>query len=550
MTVAVDPAVVALATAAQNDLLRQDPLATFTVTGPDGTLCEYQKAALEHLAAGHEVFLCGGNQIGKTILFGAFFVACAQGRPSVAGVRLPIFKQPSVFFVLCHTREQQIEATQATILQHLGDWPHRVVPSRQFPDAAQLIRIKPIGGSNDPKRWSKLWFHVEGSGKATLPGGRLDGGWADEPPWIRLWREIRFRGRDVGTFVTGISATPLEAKTWRPIKKDFEGCDGKVVDGRIRIIGSVMDNPFLSAEKKLELVKKAKNDVHEMARLYGAYVDETGSNPFDRIEGRPLDRWIIRSKPGQMVSRQVWVEVERHDGTRRFPLVLTYEQWWPREEDETYYALADPSLGIDDGKHDPAGLHVYARRRPRLVARWVGYVPPWGLGWFGALMCRDYPDEDGLEAYFDIEDPDGIGAKVVSGARAAGHTHFAYEVHEDRITGIVSTKLGWKTTTANRGAFIGAVQETLMEDSVVVLSRGVCDTLKSVIVDSSGRAEGEEHDEDMILLGRFAHMARVLGVPPPVSRQPKFERLLVQELGEGFAFPRPAEPAEDWGPGM
>lgn len=543
---------------------REDPVAGFTTVAPDGTEYEQQRRLLQNVLAGIECFFCGGNQIGKTTIIAYLWAALAQGKRYFCGMELPFFRQPSVWWILCQTREQQVESTQAKLLEALGDWPHEIKYATGFPDAAVLIRVKPIGGPDDPRRWSKIWFHVEGSAKNTLPGGRIDGAWADEPPVMARWREVRFRGKNNRLFLLVITATPISSKLWRPLKRDFDGCDNEPSGGRLRIVATVFDNPFMSATHRAQLLERAKNDPHEAARIYGTYVDETGSCPFRREH---LDRWRARCRDPELIEEQVMMEQETPEGRIYIPVMVKWEKFYDIEPDEVCYCPIDPSLGIRDPAHDPGGIHIYSRVRPRLVGRYHDYLEPYALGQLAGLMMLHLKKWE--EGEIDVEMNDGMGDSVIRGARSVGHSKFQFDLHDNQTTGIVDTRIGWRTTPSNRGLFIGAAQRVVSNDEVLCHSESLVSNLGAVIVNRFYRIEAVEgeHDEDMILLGRFAYISQLKGVPK--VRIPTFEEQFMAQVGQrvtidinqlrdgasGMPYEHrpdftPDEVAKDWGPGQ
>lgn len=539
----------ALALVASQAQTQLDPLASWSYVAPDGREYAQQRRFIESAVSGVETFLCGGNQTGKSTVGASLIVRLAQGVSQLANLELPVFTQPSVWWVLCQTREQQVESTQAAILKALGDWPHRIKYSQQFPEAAVLILVKPLGGGKNERSWSRIWFHVEGSARNTLPGGRVDGAWADEPPNIKRWREVRFRGRGNSLFLLMITATPINAQLWIPLRDDFADCDDQPRGGRLRITTTVFDNPFLSDQHKADLVEKARGDVHEAARLYGAYVDERGMCPFTNTPNlrSAMNRWRERCRKPELIETQVWNARMGPHGEVREPAMVVWEKYFQPEPDEFEVCYIDPSFGIQDREYDPGGIHVYMRQWDRLVARYHDYLEPYALGWLAAKMLQHFhPDDPG---WMDVEVNRGLAEPVIRGARAAGHTKFLVELHDQRLHHLTGNRLGWETTGQNRGAMIGAVQTAMLEDSVLVVSRGVIDTMCGVIKTPAWKWEGEK-DEDVILLGRHCHIREWL--PPMTRHVPTTVQTLVSSLG---VDPRliqrtPAERVPDWGPGM
>lgn len=522
-----------------------DPLSEFSFTHA-GRVHTSQRQLVEHVVQGHETALEGGNQSGKTIGGAALVVALAQGRQRLGDVALPAIGQPSVWWVLTQTYKQQVESTQSAIERWLGTWPHviRTVPG--VAEAAQLILVKPLHvKSDDPKKWSRIWFHVQQTGQ-TLPGGRVDGVWADEPPDVDCWAEATARGRGPGKpFLLWITYTPIKRREWEPLRERFKACDNQVVQGRIRLRATVFDNPWLTPDY-LESLKNLWRDRWDTdARLYGAEVDDTGRCPFTSTAelAKAMGLWQSRCRlpvrvPYQVLSETGW------NGSAKVPKTVEVERYHPFEVAETYYGLVDPSLGIPDAQHDPGALHVYSMMRPRLVERWTGYLDPYALGWLAGKVMKGRASDQ-----LDIEMNDNLGIQVMRGARDAGHDNFAGDVREDKISGTMENVLGWKTTATNRGGFIAAVLQLLGEDSVLIESQGVIDTLRGIVVNPQGRTEAgyRKHDEDMILLGRFGYISRMgSAVDRTPARTPERTRLMELLGARSVATPSEVDNDEWW----
>lgn len=520
-----------------------DPMAHFTIVH-QGRRHEGQHTLILNVSRGVESYARTPNIGGKTWVGGGIAVTCARGSRQLAGIPMPL-RGRTVGAILSQSWPQQIEAAQKAVLALIGTYPHRVFYNRQVPEAIQLILVKPEGWhSDDPKTWSRIWFHVN-----RIPGGRLNWIWADEPPDMEAWREARNRGIPGQPFLSWITATPIKRPEWEPLKRDFELAQGVVVGGRIEIRWGLRDNVFLSEEDIRRQYEKNEGDPEAEARLNGEYVDASGDCPFPAAA---LRRMADQCKPPELVERRIWTEFESVDGRQRVPLMLTFERFYPVEYDESYYLDIDPSLGINKPDHDPGGVHLYSRIRPRLIARYHGYQTPYALGWLGATICADYRPDD--PAYFDVEMNNGYGDTCIRAAREFGHTRFMFEPHEDRLTGEIENRIGWTTTTTNRGSFIGGVQRILQDGSIIVRSSGVVDTLRAVREQPNRRRIEGSRDEDMILLGRAAVTLPILGVPI-AKPAPGFLEQVERELGRPLFDPRhetlPEDSMfdmEDWGP--
>ena len=448
------------------------------------------------LANFREVYLRSGNQAGKTTI-GAFCgVALARGVAELDGVPMPMLGTPSTGVVLAKGRAMAKESVIRKYQEAIGHWPHHIERNGA---AIEAIWVKPDRSKDDDwRQWSCIRFFVEGG--QSVAGMRLDWAHADEPPDWDMWVELRMRGKANRHFVRFITATPIDKRDWRPLRDDFRGCaypEGK--NGKVELTMSVFDNGALSEEHKKALEEDAKGPL-QRAKLYGDYIDLTGTNPFD-AEG--LRKWSERVKPGE---KRVW--------STRMGQKVEYEVWKEPQEGEEYFVIADPSAGIWDeaGHHDPCEAIVVARRAKEVVARYNGYIPAYELGRLSKNLAERYH-----RAMLVWERNSGYGEAFYEGCDRYGNVYI--EHHRDSLHVPLSQRLGWLTTATTRGTIIGALQKAIVEDGLTFWSRDGVDSLGDVVIDRSGRIEAGAgaHDEDMIVLGLACHLLETM----PLYVRPK-----------------------------
>lgn len=448
------------------------------------------------LAKFREVYLRSGNQAGKTTI-GAFCgVALARGFVEIDGVPLPMLGTPNTGVVLAKGRAMAKESVIRKYQEAIGNWPHHV---ERTGAAIEAIWVKPNRSADDDwRQWSCIRFFVEGG--QSVAGMRLDWAHADEPPDWDMWVELRMRGKANRHFIRFITATPIDKREWRPLRDDFRGCsgpDGK--DGKIELTMSVFDNKALSDEHKKAIEQDSKGPLQK-AKLYGDYVDLTGTNPFDQ-DG--LKRWLGRCKPG---AEKKWV-------TRTGTTVI-YESWGDPNPEESYFVIADPSAGIWDeaGEHDPCEVIVVGRRSKEVVVRYNGYIPAYELGRLSRNLATQYNN-----AMLVWERNSGYGESFYEGCDRYGNVYI--EHHRDSLHVPLSQRIGWLTTATTRGTIIGALQKAIVEDGLWFWSQPGCDSLGDVVVNRNGRIEAGAgaHDEDMIVLGLACHLLETL----PLYEKPK-----------------------------
>lgn len=529
------------------DADRRDPLHGFRWAS------KAQASIAVHLALMAEVLARFGNSAGKTSGVAAIFVAMCRGLKTLNGVRLPDVRMPMVHWVLTKTRRQQVDSVQAEYLRWLGGHPHQVAWDNRAKHYIDSIWVSTPwcshGHDAHCHTCSRIVFHCEQSGLESALGGRIDSCHADEPPDWRIWREIRSRKRAGRRLLLVISATPLYRKDWEEMARDFVDCDGHIRNGRIEIRSSLMDNEFLTDADRQELVEKwggrivngkpekgERADPLFEARVWGDYSDASNLCPF--APGL-LRRWESRCVE-PLVTKTMQIEAERD--TER-GIVLEHRKalvdiWWPREKYESYWVLVDPSTGIESDSHDPAGIHVYARRKRRLVARYDGFLGAHGVGILAGKLARYYNG-----ATVDVEVTGGYGRGALQALRTMGYHHLNWR-EVTLSPGKVIQKLGWDTTAPLRGEFMAGVQRALEEDSVVIPSRAVLSTLRGIIVGPGGKylAQVGRHDEDLILLGRATWLFANRPEYPVESRErrPEMGEALSRELGRPLAEPKSA----------
>lgn len=497
------------------DIRRRDPLKFFR-------WCSTQQAKVfRFLGLGLEVLARFGNSAGKTWGAAHGVVAILRGLDELDGVKLPRIRRPAVWWVLTKTRRAQVDAAQEAYLHAIGGWPHEIAwdnRAKHYIDSIWIAtRWCSHGHGSHCGNCSRLVFHCEQSGVETMLGGRVDGIHSDEPPNEKIWREARSRKRAGAQLLLLITATPLYRKDWYWMATDFTDCEERPKRGRVEVRSSIDDNIFLSKADRDKLIQNWQGDDLFDARRWGEYVDSAGSCPFKR---QLLKRVEARcSEPRHIMRAKVETERDTAQGIVVSHQAVQVEQWWPRERGETYWVLCDPSTGVDDDKHDPAGIHVYARRKPRLVARYDGYIAAYGLGILAAKLARYYNG-----AWLDVETNGGYGrAALHSASRRARYTNLMYREVEQE-PGKFRDVLGWETTHPLRGQFISHWQQWLEEqDEPHIPSFGVISTLKNITVDNHGKwlaAEGR-HDEDFILGGRGLYL---LATRPEAGEAAKPER--------------------------
>jgi hypothetical protein len=467
-------------------------------------------------------------------------IGLARGVKELDGEPLPPIQTPNIGFVFVEDYKSAKEGVLAAYLNALGDWPHHTVSVAGLLDYIGLIYVRPNDcDSDDIRDWSKIYFITQ-QGEAP-EGARIDWAHADEPPAEKFWREARFRGKANAPLYLFITATPLYRSQWEWLKKDFPVRSDSPNADRVTVVGTVYDNKALSAKHIAGLELLVKGDPLEAARLRGDFVDVEGKSPFDYAA---LQRWMKRTAD-PAIRPDVLIEAEQEGEGGRFitKMQVRYDCWEMPSPDEEYFLICDPSLGIRDALHDPAAIHVYSRRNPRLVARYNDYLPGYALGNLAWILALKYN-----RALIDVDVTGGYGEPVLNALARVRYMNVNSDDYADR-PGSLSSRLGFRINAANRSEMIGATQRALLEDSITVWSEDVVRCLMDVSIDPAGKvlAAPGKHDEDLICLGRAAHLLESRPAPRP-RRKPQSSHLkeFMKKLGMNPSPAPAASTPEAW----
>ena len=527
-----------------NAALRRDPLLRFGWPGePHRVVARYHSQGLETL-------LRGSNDAAKTGTGSAIVVATLEGKKTLAGEPLPSVPMPATWWVLVQTYKQQVDASEAWVLRWLGEHPHRLVRGAKG-YVEHIFIATPLCKHGMDEMYkagfrcstcSKLVFHCSESPSGI--GGKIDGVWADEPPDEHTWREMRRRGRGNRLFYKLITATPIEEVWWHWMPGDFNDCERKPRNGRVEVRATMDHNKFLLPHVKAQKIADTRGDPHARARLYGDYVNIRGQSPFPLDK---LDEWLKRARAPKLEQFTIGAEQRTPDGDITVLARCQVEIFHDYDETETYIGILDPATQFrtdpitgliatkwksdgesSRGEPDPCGLHIYARRKPKLVARFVGYSAAYGLGYLAVTLAKRYGN-----ALLDTDLTGGHGKATVDAITGLGYYRQNNWTPSVTHLGQAETGLGFTMNAGNRAQMVSAIQVALLEDSLVFESEAAIKSLQKVtyVVTPSGRERPEaaygSNDEDMICLGRFlcVNATTVLPKARTISTEEKLTRL-------------------------
>lgn len=481
------------------------------------------------------------NKGAKTYNLAAYVLACLQKRKELDGVRLPQWRGPVSALCLVVDHEQQKLSTQKHLITLIGKHPHHAINKGQ--GILGTLQVQALDGSDT---WSSLTI-LSQKNKATGVGARADIVWADEPPIEQTWREVRKAGDAGRRIIRPLGFTPTVRRQWAWLRNEYgdspRNSITRITPEWAEIRWSLHDNKALTPDEISKLLREYKKDALFDARVYGDYANEAGKCPFDEdaLEGMLAE--IGSFEPEIMEWR---VPVESDEGEPVTRVLIPVEIFAKARHGASYYIPIDPSAGIDDGNHDPAGLHVREIGSGDLMARCVGPIRPYALGVLAAALARQYNN-----AVIQPEVNDGWGLTVLKGIYASHYGNIGSERRQLDLSGNHwSNEVGFRTTKESRNDMMGRIQEWTDAWKAGVRyancpSRKVIECLLDCVLDETGKpvAAPGLHDEDLILWGQGLRKAvtRSGRIAPDLYERPRTvdEKLIAMIEGKDEDYGTP-----------
>jgi hypothetical protein len=451
-----------------------------------------------------ELHMRGPNKTGKTYTKAAFISACLQKRDSLDGVPIPKWDGPVKGLQLVLDYPQQLLSVKPAYEMALAGWPHKV---RNNGDYLHSIKVMPVGGNERSSvDWSVIYFLTQ-KNRDTGRGARADIVDFDEPPDMFFLRELRKAGHAGRRSIRLIGETPEHMREWGPLRQDYgetpRSSIRRVDEDRAEVRWSLDEVAewVLSPDEKAKLRRTYRNDPMRDAREHGDYTNAEGSTPWGEEGFATLMEMLGSCTDPEILNWRVSRETE--DGVT--PVVTVPVQVWkPAERGRAYYLDVDPASGVDDGKHNPAALHVSEASTGDLCARWNGYLAPYSLGVLAAGLARQYGD-----AGVDVETNDHWGVNVIRGIHASRYGNILHERRELR-PGVWAKEAGFQQNEETKRVIVGLIQEWLQSWKVGnryahCPSHEVIECLIDCELDERGKVvagPGVAHGEDMILWGQ------------------------------------------------
>jgi hypothetical protein len=219
------------------------------------------------------------------------------------------------------------------------------------------------------------------------------------------------------------------------------------------------------------------------------------------------------------------VEVEDNVGVRQPTYVPNPNgllRLWRKPQSRREYVIGvDIAEGIElDGapahdKHDNSSFDVLDRNTGEQVCKLLGKVTPDELGRILALVGKWYN-----HSFIGPESNAGYGLHVIDTLRNANYPeHLIYKQQVmDETTKRPTTKVGWRTTKANRKTLMSNLDMALRQGDVIVNSDETKREIRSFVVKSDGRIEhGAGHHDDSVFSLAIAN--EMLEAAPPLQHK-------------------------------
>lgn len=472
-----------------------------------------------------EAHLRACNNGTKTETAAAYVLSCLQKRRELDGVELPQWTGPVSALCGVLDYKQMLLSVQPAYLRLLGNCPHH---ARYTGEVLSSIHVQPIGGGSDESQWSVIHFLSQENRRSGV-GARADLVHFDEPPVIEILRELRKAAHANRPGIRIIGETPTLKRQWLPLREEYGDTPRSSIT-RINkywaecrwSLHEVADWVISAEDKERKLINygrdrigrdgKPRPDPLYDARVYGDYVNASGSCPFDEVGLENLLELCVEPDVREWHVRR---EVNGEEGRIYTQDVVPVEVFADARPGRKYYIDIDPSSGIDSPEHDPGGLEVTEEGSGETMVVYDGYLGSYGLGILGAGLARQYNN-----SAVDPETNGGWGEGVLRGLADQGYGNISRQKRE-LSPGRWHTDFGFKTTVESRNAMIAAGQawtESWREGKGYgkCPSRRVIAQFMDTVVTTEGKVEAGPgyHDEHVILRCQALRKC-IIGQPDP-----------------------------------
>jgi hypothetical protein len=170
--------------------------------------------------------------------------------------------------------------------------------------------------------------------------------------------------------------------------------------------------------------------------------------------------------------------------------------WEMPEQGQSYYVSADTGQGVEGSDFSVAEVYRAGKGREpdAQVAEWWGFITPKFFARIVAALGIMYNDAEIASEY---QGP-GIttGDALVSDLQ---YPNLYRPQHKDRITHQMSNYLHWVTNVKTRDQIIAAMNEALLEKSVVLRSEDLIDEMRDFGSFDGGKIQGQGNNDDGVM---------------------------------------------------
>jgi hypothetical protein len=304
-----------------------------------------------------------------------------------------------------------------------------------------------------------------------------------------------------------------------PLPMPREQYLARLTDDEKKLIARYELEPEQIEWRRLTIINKCDKDEEKFKEQYPSNAQEafrTSGNAFfhvptlEQIETSPATRGELRIVE-DLAGREEIRFVPNPHGALRV---------WARPKPSSHYVLgSDVAEGIEiDGApasdtRDNSSTDVLDRTTGEQVCQLHGKLTPDEFGKQNAILGRWYNN-----AFVGVESNAGYGLHVLETMKSENyHDHLLYRQQVmDESTRRPTTKLGWRTTKANRKTLMSNLDMALRAGEVLVNSSETLDELRSFVVKPDGRIEaGNGRKDDRVFSLAIAREMTV--VAPPMT---------------------------------
>ena len=166
--------------------------------------------------------------------------------------------------------------------------------------------------------------------------------------------------------------------------------------------------------------------------------------------------------------------------------------WEMPEQGQSYYVSADTGQGVEGSDFSVAQvIRAGKGREPDAqVAEWWGFITPKFFARIVAALGIMYNDSEISSEY------QGPGITTGDALVDIGYPNLYRPQHKDRITHQMSNYLHWVTNMKTRDQIIAAMNEALLEKTILIRSEDLLDEMRDFGSFDGGKIQGQGNNDD------------------------------------------------------